>query len=310
MESAALRITDVHCHFFSHTFFKALISQRAGSGPPQDNEVTAQVQALGLTAPPIDPLQLAAHWVAEMDRQGVYQVVLMASVPSDWPAVAAAIRAYPDRLAGYAMINPKAPEAAETARRLLAEEGFRGVCFFPAMHRFHVYDPPAVQIIDIASKRGGVVFCHFGILRIPIRERLGLTSPFDGTFALPTDLHRVAADFPSVTFQVPHFGAGYFRELLFLGVQCPNVVVDTSSSNSWIQQVGHPWTLDTVFAKTLEVFGPQRVLWGSDSSVFPRGWKRDIYDSQLACCRSVGCDENALGSIFGKNARRLLRLHE
>jgi predicted TIM-barrel fold metal-dependent hydrolase len=305
MEIQALKITDAHCHFFSHAFYKALVAQSSPSGPVADRDVTERVQSLGLQAPPEDPVQLAAQWVHEMDRHGVHQAVLIASVPPDWQSVAKAIRAYPGRFAGYAMIDPQAPGAVATVQRLFADEGFRGVCFFPAMHRFHVYDPAALQVVEVARQHKGVVFCHFGILRIPIRERLGLSGLFDGTYAVPTDLHRVAADFPSVTFQIPHFGAGYFREVLLLGVQCPNVVVDTSSGNGWIQQVGHPWTLESVFAKTLEVFGPERILWGSDSSVFPRGWKKDIFDVQFSCLRSAGCDEKTLHSIFGGNARRL-----
>lgn len=310
MEPQNLKVTDAHCHFFSHTFFRTLLSQRLKAAPPTDQEVTAAVESLGLEAPPQDPVRLAARWVSELDRCGVCQAVLIASTPNDWPAVAEAIRAYPGRFAGYAMIDPKAPDAAATARRLLAEQGFRGLCFFPAMHRFHVYDPAALKVVEAAAEHRAVVFCHFGILRIPIRERLGLASRFDGTYAIPTDLHRVAVDFPDAVFQIPHFGAGYFREVLMLGAQCPNVVVDTSSSNSWIGQVGHPWTLASVLAKTLEVFGPRRILWGSDSSVFPRGWKKEVFAEQAACLEAAGCDRGALEAIFGRNARRLLGLGE
>lgn len=311
MEPSTLQITDAHTHFFSHTFFKTLLAQRPG-GPPatEGDEVASLIQGLGLEPPPPDPLALAERWIKEMDRQGVRQLVLMASLPTDWPAVARAIQAHPSRFAGYAMLDPKIPDAVSVAERLLGAEGFRGLCFFPALHRFHVYDPEAVKVIEVAKRHRAVVFCHFGILRIPIRERLGVPSPFDGTYAVPTDLHRPAADFPEVVFHVPHFGAGYFRELLILGVQCPNVVVDTSSSNNWIQQVGHPLDLTAVIRKTLDVFGPERILWGSDSGVLPRGWRRDLFDEQITCFKAAGCDHRALLAIFGKNARRLLRLPE
>ena len=32
----------------------------------------------------------------------------------------------------------------------------------------------------------------------------------------------------------PHFGCGFLREAAFLALQCPNVYVDTSSSNEWM----------------------------------------------------------------------------
>ena len=52
---------------------------------------------------------------------------------------------------------------------------------------------------------------------------------------------------------VPHFGAGYFREALMLADLCPNVYLDTSSSNSWVRYEG--LDLKTVFQRALESWG-------------------------------------------------------
>ena len=51
-----------------------------------------------------------------------------------------------------------------------------------------------------------------------------------------TLLHVAAAadDHPQVSFVIPHFGAGFFRETLMAGRQAQNVCVDTSSSNGWL----------------------------------------------------------------------------
>ena len=307
-EPGDLDVTDVHAHLFSHGFFKALLSMRPGQEAPADEEVAAAVEELGLEPPPRDPLLLAERWIGEMDRHGVRQMVLIASVPQDWPSVAAATRAYPDRFVGYAMSNPRASNAQAKLETALDEGGMRGVCLFPAMHRFHIYDPEARRLIEAAAGRRAVVFCHCGLLKVPVRDRLGVPNDFDGTYGLPTDIHRVAADYPQVTFQVPHFGCGYLREILMLGAQRPNVVVDTSSSNGWMRLAPYPLDLEAVVRTTLEAFGPERILWGSDSSIFPRGWRRDIFDLQLEAFRNAGCDEKALRAIFGGNARRLLGL--
>ncbi len=299
-----LRVVDAHAHFFSHGFFKGLLRQRAGGTEPDDDEVTRAVEALGLEAPPRDAAELARRWVGEMDRHGVERMVLMASIPPDWPSVARAVAAFPDRIAGTTMVDPLARDAV--VERALGEGGLRGICLFPAMHRYRVHDRAARDVIEVAARRGALVFCHFGVLKIPIRGKLGLPSAFDGTFANPTDLHPVAADFPDVTFQVPHFGAGYFRETLLLGAQCPNVVVDTSSSNSWMTLVGHDLDLVTVLRRTLDVFGAERILWGSDASILPRGWRRDLFDMQVDAMRTAGCDDAAVRAILGGNARRIL----
>jgi len=301
-------ITDAHAHFFGHRFFKALLSQRDTSGGSEalsDEMIASTVADLGLEPPPSDDVDLARKWVDELDENGVSQIALMASMPPDWPSVAAAVRAYPDRLLGMTMVNPTAADAPGNLDRALDEGGMKAICLFPAMHHFHVYDEAVTKLIEQARRRGASVFCHFGILRIPIRDRLGLRSPFDGTYAVPTDLHRVAQRFPDVTFQIPHFGAGYLRETLFLGVQCPNVVIDTSSSNSWMRLLDPRLDLATVIRMALDAFGPERLLWGSDSSVFPRGWRRDLLEEQLPAYREAGCDDAALRAILGGNARRV-----
>jgi len=68
----------------------------------------------------------------------------------------------------------------------------------------------------------------------------------------------------------------------------------------------YPLDLDTVVAKTLEAFGPDRILFGSDSSALPRGWRRDLFDLQAAAFRKAGCDDEAMRKIFGGNLRRIL----
>ena len=103
-----------------------------------------------------------------------------------------------------------------------------------------------------------------------VRKKLGLPSQFDMRFSNPIDLHSVALQFPGVNFVLPHFGAGYFREALMLCDLCPNVSLDTSSTNSWMRYEG--LDLKTVFRRALEVAGATRLLFGSDSSFFPRGW--------------------------------------
>ena len=48
---------------------------------------------------------------------------------------------------------------------------------------------------------------------------------------------------------------------------CPNVYLDTSSTNSWMRY--EALDLKTVFRRALAVAGPERLLFGTDSSFFP-----------------------------------------
>jgi predicted TIM-barrel fold metal-dependent hydrolase len=284
-------INDAHCHFFSTPFFAALGGD-------------ASLLKLGWD-PPGTAEALADRWIAELDRHHVARATLIASIPGDAASVAAAVHRHPARFVGFFMVDPTQPDAAAKAAGAIERDGMRGLCLFPAMHRFPIQDARALAIFDLAaSKPGTVVFVHCGVLSVGVRMKLGLPSPFDIRFGNPLDLHAVALGHPQVPIVIPHFGAGLFREALMVGDLCPNVLFDTSSSNRWIKyQPG--LTLSAVFRQALAVVGPDRLLFGSDSSFFPRGWVKDVYDQQSAALEEIGATGEVRDKIFGGNFDRV-----
>ena len=300
-----LAVTDAHSHFFSHGFFVTLARELEGS-VEEAQALGALKDRLPFEIPNTDPVPLAQRWVGEMDRHGVSRMVLIASVPGDEESVAAAARAYPDRIVAYFMLDPTHAEAPTRVERAFSELGFKGVCLFPAMHRFRVWDRRLFAIYEKVQSYQGIVFVHCGHLKVGIRDKLGLPSRFDMRFSNPVDLHGVAKAFPEMPFVVPHFGCGYFHELLMLADQCDNIYTDTSSSNSWMRFLPYPLDLKGAYAKTLEVLGPERILFGTDSSFFPRGWRRDVFETQVSVVNELGVSRQHAAQIFGKNLLRLV----
>jgi predicted TIM-barrel fold metal-dependent hydrolase len=288
-----LRPCDAHVHFFSHRFFQLL-------GAPD------KLSSLGWELPAEDPGELADRWVRELDRHGVARAALIASLPGDDVSVAAAIAAHPSRFFGYFMVNPLARGAQGAVEAALAA-GLQGLCFFPAMHRYSMHDERVIALLETAAVRGNcLAFVHCGVLSVGIRAKLGLPSPFDMRFSDPLELHALALRYPKLPFVVPHFGAGMFREALMLGDLCPNVYLDTSSSNSWVKYQEPGCDLPSVFRRALAVFGADRLLFGTDSSFFPRGWHRAIFDAQVGALDGLRIDEAAARAIFGGNLERIL----
>jgi uncharacterized protein len=144
---------------------------------------------------------------------------------------------------------------------------------------------------------------HCGVLTVGVRKKLGLPSPFDMRYSNPIDLHSVALRHPRVRFVVPHFGAGYFREALMLADLCPNIYLDTSSSNNWMRYEG--LDLQTVFRRALDIAGPARLLFGTDSSFFPRGWNREIFQAQTAALHKLSVSAADARMILGGNLMSL-----
>jgi uncharacterized protein len=301
----SLRLIDAHTHFFSHQFFQTFARQ-AQHNLPAEAPLTAVAERLGVEIPPDDPTHLAQRWVGEMDKYGIDQSVMFTSVPGDHPSVATAVKAFPERIIGYLMLDPTQPNAPELVREGVQRYGLKGVTLFPAMHHFHASDERLYPLYQAATDLKAPVFVHFGVLKVSIRDKLGLPNVFDLRYADPIDLHKAAIDFPGLNFIIPHFGCGYFREALMLGAQAPNVYVDTSSSNTWLTYMPSHLDLKTVFEKTLQVFGPQRLLFGTDSNVFPRGWRQDILHQQMEILRALRTPQEAAAQILGGNIARLL----
>ncbi len=298
-------IWDAHVHFFSFNFFKILIRMK-GNGKTLSEEFTELREKYGIETPPVSPVQLARRWIEEMDKYGISKLVLFASIPEDVLSVSTAISAFPEKFIGFFTVNPLAENTDLEIRHAIENMGMRGIILFPALYHVHVYDELLEKIYSIAERYGVVVFTHFGILKIPIREIIGVKDQIDGTYSNPTDLHRIAVKHPDVKFIIPHFGAGYLRELLMLGAQCKNIYVDTSSSNSWIKVLPYKIDLKDVFLKTIDIFGVDRVIFGTDSGVFPRGYRIDILNQQIEIMNEIGLSNDEIQKILSGNIKHLL----
>jgi uncharacterized protein len=295
-----LHVADAHVHLFSHNFFTMLAGQKPGLN------FETMGSTLGWEMPPENPEDLAALWAHELDRNGVDQAVLIASLPGDEESVARAVSRFPSRFFGYFMVNPLAEGAIARVQGALDRGHLHGLCLFPAMHRYPMHEESVVAILDLvhATRPATVVFVHCGTLRVGVRDKLGLASPFDIQFSNPIDLHAIARRFPQLRFVIPHFGAGFLREALMVADLCPNIFLDTSSSNRWMHFEG--LDLRMVFRRALDVVGAERLLFGTDSSFFPRGWHDAVFEVQSKALYELGLKAEEAQLIFGGNLRHLL----
>jgi predicted TIM-barrel fold metal-dependent hydrolase len=292
-------INDAHCHFFSEGFFSYLAYQRGRNEAPSDLTTVLGWEAPGSAS------NLADRWIRELDAHGVARAALLGSVSRDEAMVAEAVARHPKRLIGFFMVDASAADAVERTRRGLSDHKLRAVCLFPAMHHVPLHDARVLRLIEVISNHpGAAVFVHCGALSIGVRAKLGLPSRFDLRLGDPLELQPLAAAYPQVPFIIPHFGAGRFEDALFTADACPNVHFDTSSSNSWIKYTPG-LTLEGVFRTALSVVGASRLLFGSDSSFFPRGWQKGIFEEQRRALDTLKVTAEDQALIFGGNFDRL-----
>lgn len=294
-----LPVNDAHVHFFSHKFYSALARQKKA-----DN-AEALASILNWDIPATDPSSFAQRWVAELDRHKVNRACLIASVHGDEESVSAAVSAYPDRFFGFFMLDPLQPDASDRVRSAAMNPHLHCMCLFPAMHTYSIADRRLVPMLEVASDHGLAVFVHCGTISVGVRKKLGLPTQADMRFSNPLDIHPVALHFPRVRFIVPHFGAGLFREALMLADLCPNVWLDTSSTNRWT--IYENLDLRSVFQRSIDVIGEGRLLFGTDSSSFPRGWQAEIFKQQITALYELGLDKEKVEQILSLNIERVLR---
>jgi len=252
----------------------------------------------GEREPPNDQIQ-ADRWATEVDRFGLRSVVFVTGGGND--NLAKIVARHQNKFIGFAHHYLFAENAAEELKRAVTELGMRGFKLLgPALDR-PIEDKTAYPVWEMCAELDIPVLIHFGIMGsgggIAWHENIN-----------PLKLHNVAKDFPEVNFIVPHFGCAWVRETLQLCWACRNVSIDTSGSNQWMHWVDVEWTVKKLFRKYMETIGPERIIFGSDSSYFPRGFAIRYLQDQIRDTRELGLTHEQLQMIFGGNAARLLKI--
>lgn len=237
-----------------------------------------------------------ALWTKEFEKHAIAKGVFLTFEPNNEELISFVHAS--DRFIGFTSVDPR----EEMAPALLQQDikaGLKGLKLYPVNRAFSVSDEKCYPVYETAETLNIPVTIHFGV-------SIGYFS--DLRYGNPIDLHPVARDFPDVTFILAHFGCGFLRETLFLSYQCQNIYVDTSSSNRWIEYLPYTITLKDVFKKCLSVLGPKRMIYGTDSNFFPRGYRHNILKEQMAVLNSLNVKEEDKARIFGGNMAELLHV--
>ena len=300
-------IMDVHAHFpIEHTIGRPQAEQAPVQHPllrayAEDRMVrmhkewgTAPSDVAARTPDEVDGL--ADRWADEVERAGLRWIVFVTGQSND--ILAGVVRRHPERFLGLAH-HALAPGAGDELRRAVDELGLRGYKLLGPRTEVPFEDPSVRDVWEFCAERSLPVLIHFGFLGrgggVVQHPRMS-----------PLSLFEVARDFPEIPFIVPHFGAGYWQELLALCWSLPNIYVDTSGSNQWMRWMPYPLTLEDLFRKAFETIGPERVLFGTDSNAFPRGFAHRYLEEQLRVCYTLNVGEADIARVFGGNAAELL----
>lgn len=300
-----IRVLDGHMHLMTAETAAEEAAWRS-AGPPALAEAAARrreryerEQAVPSAAPATETAEAAAAaWGAELDRYGIAAAVFLALAPRpETLRRFAACR--PERFFAFTLVDPWEAGAADALEADVRVRGFRGLKLYPTVQNFHAHDPRAYPLYARAEALGIPVLLHFGIT---------LDYRADLRYGNPLELQPVARDFPRLPLIVAHAGAGFLRETLFLAYHCANVHVDTSGSGTWMRYLPRPLTLREVLERLLDVFGPERVLFGSDSRHRSEGYRHGLLSAHRQALEALRVPEAAQRSILGGTMARLLKI--
>ncbi|MGH3730055.1 MAG: amidohydrolase family protein [Micromonosporaceae bacterium] len=187
-------------------------------------------------------------FLAEMDRCGVRMAGvshLLAVGPDALEGnrlMAEEVRRHPDRLFGYAVVNPWQPASLSQARELLAEPGIRGLKLHPDTHAYPLDGPSYNAAFGLAAEHQVPVLSH---------------SQGDSSYAAPERFGVVARRHPGVTLLMGHSGLwpDAYPRAVQVAAEHPNVVLELSGgrmSGAWV-------------ARFVAEVGADRVMYGSDA---------------------------------------------
>jgi uncharacterized protein len=240
----------------------------------------------------------ARRWKEEFDKNSIARGCFI-TIEQDYENLDSFMALDRERFLGYAFMDPLREDGPEYLERSVKEHGLKGLKLIATNQKFHPYDERIYPLWEKAEQLGIPILLHMG-------ASIGYSADF--RFANPLDIQPVLRDFPDLIVMLAHFGVGFFREALLLGYQCENIYFDTSSSNIWMKYQGFPITIKDVFKYSLDAIGPSRLVFGTDSSYFPRGYRRDILMEQKQALDELGVPMEDQARIFGGNIARLMKL--
>lgn len=244
------------------------------------------------------PEEAARCYAETVEREGLLGLVFLTGGGNE--ALARVLKPYP-RLYGFAHHDPEDPGSPRELERAVRELGLKGYKVFAPAMTLPLAHPSLDPLWETCERLGIPVIIHFG----PLGGGGGIAA---GPNISPLALHDVAKAFPRVPFVVPHFGCGYVKELMHLMWVADNVYVDTSGNNEWRRYQWPEPSLKDLFRTFYELFGAERIVFGTDSSHFPRGWVRRYFEEQFRAALEAGIPEEGIHQVFAGNAQRLLGL--
>jgi uncharacterized protein len=192
------------------------------------------------------------HWPAtqNVDKAIVFGIRAFhsdLSSPNDY--IADYIKAHPEKLIGFAAVDPTHDNVCETLEHAIGDLKLRGVKLGPIYQNIHPMDERMLPVYSFCEKRN-----------LPILIHQGTTFPRKAPlkFSLPILLEDVAMQFPDLKMVIAHMGHPWIDDTIVLIRKQPNFFADISALHY------RPWQFYNALISAKEYGVLDKLLFGSD----------------------------------------------
>jgi uncharacterized protein len=196
------------------------------------------------------------HWQVSAPADRVVVFGLQARATGVWvpnEVIADYVRQHPDKLEGWASVDPNEPDCLERLEHCVTALGLRGLKLGPVYQHFDPTDRRHWPLFRLCQRHNLPIMWHQGTT-FPSQARL--------RWANPLQLEDIAMDFPDLRMIIAHLGHPWEDDMIALVRKCPNVYTDISAVHY------RPWRYWQSMVAALEYGIAHKILLASD---FPSG---------------------------------------
>lgn len=225
---------------------------------------------------------------ADIDKTVIYAVEAPIVYASN-EYVSALCNEFPDKLIGFASVDPLASNASETLKEAVNTLGLKGLKLHPPLQNFFPNDERVFPVYETASN-----------LNIPVVFHVG-TTPFGAMCRLsqadPLLIDDVAVAFPDLRIMLTHLGTLWHHGAFMVVEKNPNVFIDTAA---YLYEIPKILTNDLIGR-----IGAEKIIFGTD---YPMPFAKQIHNMKafVDCINGLDIGTETKDRIFHRNFELLL----
>ncbi len=232
--------------------------------------------------------------LAQMDEAGIDKTILYAvEAPLVYASneyVHALCTQLPDRLMGFASVNPKDDKAVDVLEHAVRNLGMLGLKLHPPLQDFFPNDESIFPIYEKCIDLNIPVVFHVGTTPFGVLTRLSQASPIL--------IDDVAVEFPELRIMLTHLGTLSHNEAFMVVEGNPNVFIDTAAYVSEIEAILTPDLVARI--------GADKIIFGTDYPMPSPGKRLHRMKDFVDCVAGLDFPADVLEGFFHGNVETLL----